>query len=297
MKCIRKVLPALLSATFVVPLLAQTDTFKDLDGVTLKDGTQLRGLIVRNTKDSVTLQQEYSERIIPKEDILRISDHPDILYTDAPKKGDLPAWRVIANDLRSHDQIKTLVEIPATAIDQGPFKNVPYKCFSVNKDLVLNIFGDPNDPAAIMIGIFGHRSGNQELRKTLRAYLAGFLTTRKEIGALYAVNLDGGIAEAGNMTFKIVPKDSPNSYGAWWIILCNEKDLADVRLDDAEYARLTQPFDHTFDGHGNLLEKWTAKVAAMTGLGENEDDGDQTVRGFYRDKNGDFRLITDSNSH
>ena len=57
------------------------------------------------------------------------------------------------------------------------------------------------------------------MRKVLRGYLAGFLTTRDEIKALYSLNLDKGIAEASDLTLEITPKDAPDAYGAWWVSL------------------------------------------------------------------------------
>ena len=94
---------------------------------------------------------------------MRIIDNADAkaLYTDINRKGKLPSWRVIANDLRTHDAIKSLVEIPATVIDVGDFKNVPYKSFRVNNEVELNIYGDPENPAGVELGIYGPRSDKQ----------------------------------------------------------------------------------------------------------------------------------------
>ena len=55
------------------------------------------------------------------------------------------------------------------------------------------------------------------VRKILRGYLAGFLTTREEIAALYSLNLNKGITQAGNIILEITPKDAPDAYGAWWV--------------------------------------------------------------------------------
>jgi hypothetical protein len=274
-------------------LRADDDLFKAPDSLVLKDGRVVRGLILKNARDAVLLQHEFVEAQYPKNEIIRINDNADILYTDIPKKGDLPAWRVMANDLRTNDMIKSLVEIPATMIDTGVFKDVPYKSFRVNRDIELNIYGDPNDPAGIELGIYGPRSGNQKLRKALRGYLAGFLTTREEVARLYALNLDEGLAQAGNLTLEITPRTAPDAYGAWWISLYNMKDLDDVRLGPAEYAKLVRPVDEVIDKRGNVIAhgKWTDDEADMAPrLGS---DANVILRGFYRDKNGDFRVITE----
>lgn len=151
-------------------LRAADDSFHPPDSLVLKDGTVVHGLIIKNTRDSVLIQQKFGESNYPKSRIVRINDNADTnaLYTDINRKGKLPSWRVIANDLRTHDAVKSLVEIPATVIDVGDFINVPYKSFRVNNDVELNIYGDPENPAGVELGIYGPRSEDMRLRKILR---------------------------------------------------------------------------------------------------------------------------------
>ncbi len=163
MNSARRLVPAIfLLISFGASLRAADDSFRAPDSLVLKDGTVVRGLIIKNTRDSVLIQQKFKEVDYPKSHIVRINDNADteILYTDLNRKGKLPSWRVIANDLRTHDAIKSLVEIPATVIDVRDFKNVPYKSFRVNNDIELNIYGDPENPAGVELGIYGPRSGD-----------------------------------------------------------------------------------------------------------------------------------------
>lgn len=277
--------------------LTGDDAFKAPDSLVLKNGSTVRGLIIKNTVDSVTLQKEFEETTYPKSEIVRIRDEADIgiAFTDIHRKGDLPSWRVIANDLRTRDRIKSLVEIPATTIDNGEFKNVPYMSFRANEDIELNIYGDPNDPAGIELGIYGAHAGNTRLRKVLRSYLAGFLTTRKEIEALYAIDLNGGIHEAGDITIEITPKSAPDAYGAWWISLYNRKDLDSVRMDTADYERLTRPHADVVGRNGKIIASgWTKKDLQLS---ERMNENSNVIaRGFYRDANGDFRILGKSNA-
>jgi hypothetical protein len=280
------------------PLRAADDSFHAPDMLILKDGTVVRGLIIKNTWDSVLIQEKFKEGNYPKSRIVRIVDNADTesLYTDINRLGRLPSWRVIANDLRTHDAIKSLVEIPATVIDNGDFKNVPYKSFRVNNDIELNIYGDPENPAGVELGIYGPRSSDLQLRKILRGYLAGFLTTRQEIGTLYSLNLDKGIAQAGDLTLEITPKDAPDAYGAWWVSLYNRKHLARVRLKDPDYAKLVRPVNEVIDRHGRVISGgWSRKEAQKSKkINKLGDSAKVLLRGFYRDDDGVFRLITAS---
>jgi hypothetical protein len=265
------------------------------DSLVLKDGRVVRGLIVKNSVDSVLMQEEFEENLYPKSQITRIRDEADIgiLFTDINRRGSLPTWRVIANDLRTHDEIKSLVEIPATVIDNGEFKNVPYKSFRVNESIEMNIYGDPENPAGVEIGIYGSRAKRDKLRRVLRAYLAGFLTTKAEVAALYGLPFSGGLKAAGDITLEITPADAPDAYGAWWISLYNRRKLAEVRLDDREYARLVRPVSEIIDKKGRVIANgWSDEQIGQSEKVENADAGDGILlRGFYRDDKGDFRLI------
>jgi hypothetical protein len=277
---------------------AAGDSFQTPDSIVLKDGTVVRGLIIKNTRDSVLIQEKLQEVNYPKGNIVRINDNADdtkALYTDLNRKGKLPSWRTIANDLRTHDAIKSLVEIPATVIDNGDFINIPYKSFRVNNDVELNIYGDPENPAGVELGIYGPRSGDMHLRKTLRGYLAGFLTTREEIGGLYSLNLDKGITKVGDLTIEITPKNAPDAYGAWWVSLYNLKDLKQVRLSDAEYAKLVRPVNEVIDKRGRVISGgWSRKDARKSKkINKLGDSAQVLLRGFYRDDDGVFRLITE----
>jgi hypothetical protein len=279
-------------------LRAQDDTFRAPDSVVLKDGTTVRGLIIKNTRFSVLIQQKNKELEIPKSRIVRINDDADAgaLNTEINKKGQLPSWRSIANDLRTNDAVKSLVEIPATVIDVGDFINVPYKSFRVNEDVELNIYGDPENPAGVELGIYGRRSADKKLRRTLRGYLAGFLTTREEIAALYSLGLEKGIAQVGDLTLEITPKDAPDAYGAWWVSLYNKRALDEVRLSDAEYKRLVRPVNEVIDKQGRVISGgWSEKEARRSKkINQMGEEAKVLLRGFYRDRDGVFRLITDT---
>jgi hypothetical protein len=279
-------------------LRAQDDTFRAPDSVVLKDGTNVRGLIIKNTRFSVLIQQKNKELEIPKSRIVRINDNADAgaVDTEINKRGQLPSWRSIANDLRTNDAVKSLVEIPATVIDVGDFINVPYKSFRVNEDVELNIYGDPENPAGVELGIYGRRSADKKLRRTLRGYLAGFLTTREEIAALYSLGLEKGIAQVGDLTLEITPKDAPDAYGAWWVSLYNKRALDEVRLSDAEYKRLVRPVNEVIDKQGRVISGgWSEKEARRSKkINQMGDEAKVLLRGFYRDRDGVFRLITDT---
>jgi hypothetical protein len=285
-------------ALVTVPLAA--NPYKPLsshtmpDTLVMLDGDQIRGLILKNTADSVLIQTEQAEMLVPKSQIRRISDEIDgeVVFADIAKPGRLPSWRAMVFDLRNHDSIYALEQIPATTIEEGFLKNIPYLSFRVNDQSEFNIYGDPQDPVAIEFGMYGARRKNPKYHRIVREFLAGHLQSREQIAALYSLPFSGGEKRVGPMAIKITPPHEADAYGGWWITVYNPSRLQASRLSDAAYAEVTRPFDEISRRDGRLRREnvdkdkdWlAAMVGRMTGTVPQ-------VRGFYRDKDGVFRLL------
>lgn len=279
---------------------AVVEGYADPDSVLLKDGSLHRGLIVQNTAKEVFLQGRYSIQVFPKTEIVRIRNEADIglEFTKANTPGDLPAWRVMVNDLRNNDAVKSLEQIPATAIDNGAYKNIPYLSFRINELIEMNVYGNPDDPAAVEFGVYGKLANDDKNRRMLRSFLAGFLATRKEVGAIYSLPFTGGKACVGSICFLILLPSAPDAYGGWWISLFNPKKLDAARLNDAEYAKLTRPFDRIVDKSG-FVKKNTWSVSDLTHIFHlKNSDGKPhlLVRGFYRGSDGQFKVLSEGDA-
>lgn len=265
------------------------------DSIELTSGKTLRGLIVKQTSSDVTIQMPYGEDTIKNEDIVRIRnvDDDEMWFVRVLTPGSLPPWRVIANDLRNQDEIKNFKEIPATAIDNGAFKNVPYSSFRANGNLEMNIYGDPDDPAGVELGIYGINRSNEKIHKVIRQFLGSYLSSVPEIKALYELDLKkDSIQKVGDLTMEVSLPNAPDSYGAWWLSFYNEKKLNAIRLSDAEYAKLTLPVEDVLDHRGRVkvMEWEAADIRNSPRAQKAKEDGRILFGGFYRDKNGVFRL-------
>ncbi len=283
-----------------VPVFAKQHAYAEPDSVVLKSGRVVRGVILRNTAETILIQERYGENAYPKSEIVRIHDEADmgLEFTEVSRAGDLPAWRVMVNDIRNNDAIKSLEQIPATYIDNGIFKNVPYMSFRINKFIEMNIYGDPDKPAAIEFGIYGKSSSNEEMRVTLRSFMAGFLSSRAEVAAIYAIPFEGGEKNIGSIRVKITPKTATDAYGAWWISISNPKMLEASRLTESEYTLVTKPNDLVVDRSGRVREKsWSQNDLGLSP--KLRKLGQKTpvyMRGFYRDAQGDFRLLSEKSN-
>ena len=251
---------------------------------------------MRSLRGDVTIQTPAGEETYTRAQISRVHDVPGEgrYLTDIEHRGSLPPWRTIINDLRHTDGIKSLEQIPATVVDVGDFKNVPYLSFRLNGSVELNIYGDPENPAGLELGIYGMKHSDARLRRICREFLVSYLNTRAEIQAVYQLDENGGLHTVGDMTIEYTPANAKDAYGAWWLSLYNRKQLAGVRLTDAEYAKLTRPVDSVIDPDGQVrANAWTDADTSQSLRLRHQDGSERLfVRGFYRDKNGDFHIVT-----
>ena len=265
------------------------------DDVVLKDGRQLKGLIVKKTPDQVVLQMATSEITVPSESIRRINDLPDdnVYFTEITQPGELPNWRSIVQDLRSDDSVKTFEQIPATAINVGYLRNIPYLSFRINEASEMNVYGDPKNPVAVEFGVYGKGKRSNQRQRIIREFIAGHLHSRDEVRALYQLNLkEGGEIKCGKLAMKITPPEAEDSFGGKWFCIYDPARLDKARVSDAKYAQVTKPFDAVNEANGKLRRQLIAEDADWLSGTVNKLTGKvPEVRGFYRDKNGVFRLI------
>lgn len=265
------------------------------DDIVLKDGKQLKGLIVKKTPDHVVLQMATSEITVPSESIRRINDLPDdnVYFTEITRLGELPSWRSMVQDLRNDDSVKTFEQIPATAINIGYLRNVPYLSFRINEASEMNVYGDPENPVAVEFGVYGNGKRSKKRQRIIREFIAGHLNSRDEVKALYNLNLkNGGEIKCGKLVLKVTPPEAEDSYGGRWFSIYDPARLEKARLSDAKYAKVTKPFDAVNEANGKLRRQLLAEDTDwLSGTVQKLTGKVPEVRGFYRDKNGVFRLI------
>lgn len=261
----------------------------------LNDGTELRGLILQNTPEIVVLETRSGEARIPKEYIRRIDDAPngEAVFADIVGKDELPSWRAVVHDLRTHDRIKVFEQIPPTAIDNGLLRQIPYLSFRANGVSELNVYGDPDSPVAIEVGIYGARGPDDHTRRIFRELIAGHLHSQDQIRALYSLSPQNRDARAGNLAFRLILPDDPDGYGGTWIVVYRPDSIDRARMPEKVYAEFTRPFEEVNNPDGSLRadksqenKSWLDRTMEML-TGE-----DPELRGFYRDQNGVFRVLT-----
>lgn len=261
----------------------------------MNDGTRLRGLILQNTSEMVVLETANGEARIPKAYIRRIDDAPndEVIFADLVGKDELPSWRSIVHDLRIHDAVRVFEQIPPTAIDSGLLRNIPYLSFRANEKWELNVYGEPERPVAIEFGVYGASGPDEATRRTFREFIAGHLHSKEQIAALYSLAPNKRDARAGKLAFRLIRPGDQDGYGGTWFVVYRPDALVGARLSNKAYAAITRPFEQVNNRDGSLrAEKKDENINWLDRMMETMTGKDPQLRGFYRDKDGMFRVLT-----
>jgi hypothetical protein len=149
----------------------------------------------------------------------------------------LPSAPAALARLRATELAKGLEQIPATVIDQGLLRRVPYLSHRAG-DLEVNLYGDPDAPACLEIGLHG---GDPARRAACRDALADLLPDPADRAALAGLDLAKGKTTRSGLTLEVTPETAPDAYGAWWVSAYDAVALEAVRAADGELKDLSQP--------------------------------------------------------
>ncbi len=264
------------------------------DRVIMKDGTVQEGLIVKNDATSVILEQSHGDCIIRKHDIQRIDDsNKDLSYfADLANHDKAPPWRMMVQDMRCNDAVKSFFQIPATRIDTGYLKNVPYLSFHINKHGEMNIYGTPKDPACVEIGTYERGEKLKKFQSIARQFLAGYISSRKAIATLYHLDVRGDKTQIGQFIYRVVPPSDPESLGGWWLSIYDPIRLQKARVSDELYHQMTIPSHEIREKNGTLKNDLEEKYqqflnsSMMSWFGKLP-----SFHGFYRDTQNKLQML------
>ncbi len=264
-KC--RVLP-ILAATSLAFVLT-TQPLGAVDAILLKNGTILRGTIVAQSRDQVIMRIGEGSAVYSKSAIRRIYD--DITdkppYTEVVPADQLPPWWIPLSDLYSEDWITSLELVPAKDLTPGRFPGVPRISFRANRIYELNIYGNPNNPAALDIGFYGQWLHGKDAQKRCRQFAASYLTDLRHLRALYAMDQTGGTQKpAGPLDITISEPRAHRSPDGWFITIFNPEALAAATRPDEnswrqESARLAALVTKSTEGETSW-KKWSLQDAA-----------------------------------
>lgn len=222
----------LLLVLFIGAVVVRADT------IHLTSGNSIDCTILSENAERVTFRKGVSTFSVSRGQIESIEK--TARPASAPVAADivrLPGEPEAVGSLATQKWIVALEQIPATVIDKGILKNVPYLSHR-SGDYEFNVYGDPDAPSGIEIGIYNQLLSDAAAKERCVTFMASLLD--KERGSkLLHLKRDKDIAKVGDWTIEITPPTDEDAYGGWWISVYSEKSLELSRASAEEMKLIT----------------------------------------------------------
>lgn len=128
-----------------------------------------------------------------------------------------------------------LANVPAEVIETGIFRRVPYLSYRASQ-FELNIYGDPQHPAGVELGVY---QGKDRSKEEIRELMALLLQHAADRELVHALPLDEQQLRREGLTFEVTPPMAKDSFGGWWISIYDASAIEKARASDAELTAIT----------------------------------------------------------
>jgi len=152
----------------------------------------------------------------------------------------IPTWRTVVVGFAAERWARNISQIPATVIDVGVLRYVPYKSHRCADTFEINVYGDPDSPAGFEVGIVDPRDITPERQKDCLAFVSKMLGDPTDKKVLALLDAQEDVITRRGLTLEITPPTAPDAYGGWWISVYDETKLDSERASEAELAQITQ---------------------------------------------------------
>lgn len=200
--------------------------------------------VLQQNKENTVLLLDYGTLTLPRASVKGIAEdgpqgspkeEPPIPKKSAEGRR-LPSWGPTLLALSGKDWAKNIAQIPATVIDVGVLRSVPYMSFRFGTSGELNIYGDPDDPAAVEIGLYGPDKDSVAAKRKCLEFMSSVLVSKADAGIVKALNLTEDNVSRSGLTAEVTPADAPDAYGGWWVSIyfLERLDLARAGKEELE---------------------------------------------------------------
>lgn len=227
--------------------LTTTTRLAVADHLVLTSGRTFEGQVLQENDSTLTFRLDHGVITIPKENIGSIDrTPPKPLVKPAAPNGQsapvvkrMPSWKAVTSALARQRWASNLSEIPATVIDKGQMRFVPYSSYRCGEDYEVNIYGDPDAPAGIEIGVYRKLLRDDNAKANCISFIAEVLTDPADGAIVKTLNRRKDIATHAGLTIEVTPETDEDAYGGWWISVYDEKALDAARATPKEIDQIS----------------------------------------------------------
>lgn len=211
------------------------------DVLILQDDSVLIGKILQRDGSGVLFQSETGTWRYPsgtfKEARKEAVTKPNISNNGQA----IPDWAQIVTLLGENAWAEGVQQVPATVINYGSFKNIPYVSFRcASGGYELNIFGNLDAPVAVQFGAVGYLKDNPAARTNCVNLVSAVLANPALVKAVQGLDFsEKQVTTLKGFTVQNLIPGEMGSYGGWWVSVQNNDALAKAQASEEEIQNLT----------------------------------------------------------
>jgi hypothetical protein len=203
------------------------------------NGRSLECTVLQSSPSNVTVLHGFMVLRMPRSEVATVRDVDSKRVPMGRRSPRLADYRTVIVAAAVQPWAADLQQIPATVIDNGVLRNVPYKSFRVGHDYELNIYGDPAAPAGFEIGVRAGLLDNENAKRNCLNFICSLLRDPADREEVRGLAFEKGKNLRESLTFEVTPPSEPDAYGGWWISVYDEGCLNSVRASDKEMESIT----------------------------------------------------------
>jgi hypothetical protein len=225
---------------FITPILVSLVLTATADVLVLKNGDVIQGRVLQTNETGILFQCDYTTVTYPLRMVKQVQEEARVAdrLASSAYTNNLPPWGGAIMKLAKAPWAHDLRQIPATVIDKGVLKNVPYMSFRCGVDYEVNIYGDPDNPAGIEIGVYRSLLQDDQAKSNCLAFVQTLMPSEHDKAQVSAALAKQGIITEGEMDYEITLPSQEDSYNGWWISVYNRKSIDRARATDAELEQI-----------------------------------------------------------
>jgi hypothetical protein len=213
------------------------------DVIVLQNGEVMTGTVLQQDGQGVLIQTGTGTYHYPPSWVTDVKKEAAAASHVSNNGKRIPDWAQIVSLLANNAWADGLKQVPATMIDHGVWKNVPYVSFRcASGGYEMNVFGDLTDPAAVQIGAMSYLSQDAGARSNCVNFICSVLASADARTMVRALNWNqDDVQKNEGLTFQTLQPGEPDSYGGWWVTVYNDTALANAQASETELLAMTQP--------------------------------------------------------
>lgn len=198
------------------------------DTIVFKGGALISGIVLQTNDKSVFVRRDYGTFNYPVEVVQEIKRDAATFTKAKTNTAISPSSRIVAN-LTRQSWAYGVRQVPATAAETGIFKNVPYASYRAGSNYELNVYGDPENPAGVEMGVYGALTTDGVAKNNCIEFVASVLTDLADKEVVRKLNRETDVSARERLVFEVTPPTAIDAEGAWWISVYDEDKLQAAR--------------------------------------------------------------------